>query len=290
VRRINWRLITGTDLSLLVYGVLMQIDHHGIAVPDRGGGLAVDKHLIGSMISLMRKEKGLTGERFAELLGVSPQAVSKWENGKCLPETSMLPLIPEVLGVSIGSLLMPKKLIVLNAVYSDGEKQFNVTQILNNHVIGNRLSIVVNAQFLGASLHTLVGSFEAEYSNRYFQGAQAYEKWIAGLRNEQLWDQGSAKDDVDRRLAVNDCMLLNLVDARRCAAAYLSECVSLLKDERADLLAEIASLYRGISEQLSSFRNKMKTSDGERIRYNAVDTKVSTRFLKEQASLLESVL
>jgi hypothetical protein len=56
------------------------------------------------------------------------------------------------------------------------------------------------------------------------------------------------------------------------------------------LLAEIASLYRGISEQLSSFRNKMKTSDGERIRYNAVDTKVSTRFLKEQASLLESVL
>ena len=112
----------------------------------------MDKHLIGSMISLMRKEKGLTGERFAELLGVSPQAVSKWENGKCLPETSMLPLISEVLGVSIGSLLMPKKLIVLNAVYSDGEKQFNVTQILNNHVIGNRLSIVVNAQFLGASL------------------------------------------------------------------------------------------------------------------------------------------
>jgi hypothetical protein len=85
-------------------------------------------------------------------------------------------------------------------------------------------------------------------------------------------------------------MLLDLVDARRCAAAYLSECVPLLKDERADLLAEIASLYRGSTEQLSSFRNKVKTSDGERIRYNAVDTKVSTRFLKEQASLLESVL
>jgi transcriptional regulator with XRE-family HTH domain len=31
------------------------------------------------------------GEQLAELLGVSPQAVSKWENGKNLPETALLP-------------------------------------------------------------------------------------------------------------------------------------------------------------------------------------------------------
>ena len=62
-----------------------------------------------------------------------------------------------------------------------------------------------------------------------------------------------------------------------------------MRDERADLLAEIAS-PTGIAEQLSSFRSKVKTSDGESLRYNAVETKVSTRFLKEQASLLESVL
>lgn len=34
------------------------------------------------MIASLRKEKGLTGEKFAEALGVSPQPVSKWENGK----------------------------------------------------------------------------------------------------------------------------------------------------------------------------------------------------------------
>lgn len=89
-----------------------------------------------------------------------------------------------------------------------------------------------------ASLHTLVASFEGEYSNGYFQGAQAYERWIAGLRDDRLWDQANTKDDVDRRLAVNDYMLLNLIDARRCAAAYLSESVPLLADERANLLTK----------------------------------------------------
>lgn len=45
-----------------------------------------------------------------------------------------------------------------------------------------------------------------------------------------------------------------------------------------------------MAEQLGSLRSKLKTSDGEGLRYNAIDTKVSTRFLKEHASLLESVL
>lgn len=112
----------------------------------------MDNYKIGNMIALLRKEKGLTGEKFAELLGVSPQAISKWENGKCLPETSLLPLISEILGTSIDSLLIPRKLIILNAVYSDGEKHFNVTQTVNNHVHSNRLNIIVNPQYLGVSI------------------------------------------------------------------------------------------------------------------------------------------
>ena len=52
----------------------------------------------------------------------------------------------------------------------------------------------------------------------------------------------------------------------------------------------MASLYRGMAEKLGAFRCKLKASDGESLRYNAIDTKVSPRFLKEQASLLESML
>jgi len=84
--------------------------------------------------------------------------------------------------------------------------------------------------------------------------------------------------------------LLNLIDARRCAAEYLNECIPLLDGEKADFLNEIVSLYRKITAQLSTFRNKLKTSDGESIHYNDINTKISTSFLKEQAELLESIL
>lgn len=140
------------------------------------------------------------------------------------------------------------------------------------------------------SLHALVDSFETECYGGYFQGAQAYEKWITGLRNDTLWNNGNSKDDIERRLCVNDYMLLNLIDARRCAAEYLNECVPLLTGEKADLLTEIVSLYRKITAQLSTFRNKLKNSDGESIHYNDINTKISTSFLKEQAELLESIL
>jgi transcriptional regulator with XRE-family HTH domain len=43
----------------------------------------IDTKNVGERIAALRKERGLTGEKFAELLGVSPQAVSKWETGRC---------------------------------------------------------------------------------------------------------------------------------------------------------------------------------------------------------------
>ncbi|MCL1952675.1 MAG: helix-turn-helix domain-containing protein, partial [Oscillospiraceae bacterium] len=78
---------------------------------------------------------------------------------------------------------------------------------------------------LRASLRLLCESFEAPCERGYYQGRAAYERWIAGLRNEKLWTKSlkNKKDDIRRRLGVNESQLLNLEDARRCAAAYLRE-------------------------------------------------------------------
>jgi len=65
---------------------------------------------IGEKIAKYRKLKGYTQEQLGELVGVSGQAVSKWENGG-VPDTYLLSNISKVLEVSIDALFgMEKKI------------------------------------------------------------------------------------------------------------------------------------------------------------------------------------
>ena len=58
---------------------------------------------VGAMIAKLRKEKGATQEELASKVGVSSQAVSKWENGG-MPDAELLPKIAVFFEVSIDAL------------------------------------------------------------------------------------------------------------------------------------------------------------------------------------------
>lgn len=60
---------------------------------------------IGNRISKYRKEKGMTQEELAGKLGVSSQAVSKWENDASCPDISLLPQLCKLLGITTDELL-----------------------------------------------------------------------------------------------------------------------------------------------------------------------------------------
>ncbi len=55
-------------------------------------------------IARLRKKNKMTQEKFASLIGVSNQAVSKWESGACCPDIQLLPAIADCFGVSIDAL------------------------------------------------------------------------------------------------------------------------------------------------------------------------------------------
>ncbi len=59
---------------------------------------------IGTNIYILRKEKKITQAQLAEKLGVSDQAISKWENNQCAPDVSLFPIIADFFGVSIDRL------------------------------------------------------------------------------------------------------------------------------------------------------------------------------------------
>ena len=65
----------------------------------------MDINQVGTQIARLRKEKGLTQNDLGDRLGVSFQAVSKWERGETLPDTAILLDLANVLGTSVDFIL-----------------------------------------------------------------------------------------------------------------------------------------------------------------------------------------
>lgn len=66
--------------------------------------MAYDVAKLGVRIAQLRKERNLTQDALSQKLGVSPQAVSKWEAGIGCPDIALLPVIADAFGVTINDL------------------------------------------------------------------------------------------------------------------------------------------------------------------------------------------
>lgn len=63
---------------------------------------------LGKRIAALRRDKGLKQDDLAQQLGVTPQAVSKWENDQTCPDITLLPQLAQIMGVSVDELLSGK--------------------------------------------------------------------------------------------------------------------------------------------------------------------------------------
>ena len=64
----------------------------------------MDQIKIGKFISEKRKELGITQSELAEKLNITDRAISKWENGVCMPDVGTIPELCEILNITINDL------------------------------------------------------------------------------------------------------------------------------------------------------------------------------------------
>ena len=74
----------------------------------------MDQIKIGRFIAQRRKEKNLTQMQLAERLNITDRAVSKWENGRSLPDASVMLELCRELGISVNELLTGEVLVMEN--------------------------------------------------------------------------------------------------------------------------------------------------------------------------------
>lgn len=86
----------------------------------------MDQKRIGKMIAESRKNKKLTQQELAEQLGVTDRSISNWENGKNMPDYSLLPQLSKILDVSLNDLLSGEKVDGDNSQNKSEEKDINL--------------------------------------------------------------------------------------------------------------------------------------------------------------------
>ena len=70
----------------------------------------MDQIKIGKFISERRKEQKLTQAQLAEMLGITDRAVSKWETGNAMPDSSIMLQLCEILKITVTDLLSGEKI------------------------------------------------------------------------------------------------------------------------------------------------------------------------------------
>ncbi len=120
----------------------------------------MDQKRIGAFIAQCRKEKNLTQMQLAEQLEISGQAVSKWENGRGMPDVSLLQPLCDVLGISLNELFSGEH-IATEAYKRKAEenisKLFKEKQIANLKPVKYVFSICANVALSVAVTELAVG-------------------------------------------------------------------------------------------------------------------------------------
>lgn len=105
----------------------------------------MDQIKIGKFIADLRKKKKMTQEKLSEKLGVTNRSVSRWENGKCMPDLALLPLLSRELDVTINELLSGEK--INNDDYQKAFEE-NMVNIITKDRKDRRFIFITNFLFV----------------------------------------------------------------------------------------------------------------------------------------------
>lgn len=136
---------------------------------------------IGNQIKALRTQRGTTQEALAEKLGVSAQAVSKWERGAATPDIQLLPAISAFFGVSIDELF----------ALSDETRMERIQNMLWDERVLNPSTAEAERAFLlekgkrepsNGEVYRLLADIEYQLSEEHRRAAVEYAK--EGIRRE----------------------------------------------------------------------------------------------------------
>ena len=90
----------------------------------------MNQEKIGKFIAKCRKEKNMTQQELADKIGVTDRAISHWENGRRLPDYSLIKKLCDILSISINELFYGEE--IPNENYKE-KAEDNIEKLINDN-------------------------------------------------------------------------------------------------------------------------------------------------------------
>lgn len=225
---------------------------------------------LGEKIRTLRKGRNISQEVLAQYLGVSFQAVSKWENGSAMPDVTMIPAIASFFDVSTDELFDFNRMEnerkvqeacweIANIRYDDPEKAERLLRDLlkqypGNEVILNNLLYTMRSPERHEEVVTLCKSIleVTKYDDVKYDVLR-----ILAETYHEMGQQALVKPTLEQIPEIYFSKLelaAKLLDGKEAMDAAVMQ-ASLSRDDLLDMLSRISQLYReqGNQEQASKF-------------------------------------
>ena len=149
----------------------------------------------GEQIAVLRKSKGLTQSELGERIGVSFQAVSKWERGETLPDITLLPDLAKILETTIDFILLgSEKVIEYKGKFTvtDVKKGLNCLKNVGEYLGTENIIYRAAIKGINTELNT---NIEEAFSNDYVFEAFLAEAIIQNLISGLYVDVSDVKNN-----------------------------------------------------------------------------------------------
>ena len=121
----------------------------------------MDQIKIGKFIAECRKNVGLTQAQLAEKLGITDKAISKWERGIAMPDSSIMLKLCDILSISVNELLSGEKIDMENNEQKNEQLLLDMAKEIEkkNKTIWTTMWVIMSVSFVGL----LAGIFGAAF-------------------------------------------------------------------------------------------------------------------------------
>ena len=155
----------------------------------------MDTNKVAEQIAVLRKNKGITQSELGERVGVSFQAVSKWERGETLPDIALLPDLAKVLETSIDNILLSgDKQIEYKGKISVSDMKLGLNCLKDMAELLGKDNIIYRSAINGIN-NTLNTDVEKAFNDDYIFEAFLSEAIIQNLMSGMYIDLSDIKNN-----------------------------------------------------------------------------------------------